>query len=188
MSNIEKEIRLKINTNDIKKIKDITKTYKEKTRLIDITCGKFGFDSLKKLGYICRIRFKNNNYKLEIKKYINNNDCIEKSIKLQNIKEGLELLSLLDMNPYLILDRYREVRKYNDLLIYIDEFDTIGPYIEIEYQNSTYDNVIDFCKKINIDIVPQDKYGDIVKEKLETSEEFKKDFELSLKKTLKNNL
>ena len=43
------------------------------------------------------------------------------------------------MEPYLVLDRYREVRKYNNLLIFIDEFDTIGSYIEIEYQESDKD-------------------------------------------------
>lgn len=38
MSSIEKEIRLKINDNDIERIKKMTDSYKERTRLIDITC------------------------------------------------------------------------------------------------------------------------------------------------------
>ena len=50
MSSIEKEIRLKINDNDIVRIKNVTDSYKERTRLIDITCGKYEFDSLSKLG------------------------------------------------------------------------------------------------------------------------------------------
>ena len=54
MSSIEKEIRLKINDNDIERIKKVTDSYKERTRLIDITCGKYEFDSLSKLGYIGR--------------------------------------------------------------------------------------------------------------------------------------
>ena len=52
MSSIEKEIRLKVDDNDIERIKNATDDYKEKTRLIDITCGKYEFDSLNKLGYI----------------------------------------------------------------------------------------------------------------------------------------
>ena len=49
MSSIEKEIRLKVNESDIDRIKNITDSYKDKVRLIDITCGKYGFDSLSKL-------------------------------------------------------------------------------------------------------------------------------------------
>ena len=67
MSSIEKEIRLKINDNDIVRIKNVTDSYKERTRLIDITCGKYEFDSLSKLGYIGRIRCNGNSYKIEIK-------------------------------------------------------------------------------------------------------------------------
>lgn len=186
MSNIEKEIRLKISNDDIKRIKEITTPKTKRIRLIDITCGKYGFDSLKKLGYICRIRCKDNSYKIEIKKYLNNNKCEEKSLKIDNIKDALEFLSLLDMTPYLILDRYREVRTYQNLDIFIDEFKDIGPYLEIEYQNSTFKEAISFAKNLNLDIKLEEKYGDIVKKKLETSKHFKNDFEKQLKETINN--
>ena len=52
MSSIEKEIRLKINDNDIERIKKVTDSYKERTRLIDITCGKYEFDSLSNLDIL----------------------------------------------------------------------------------------------------------------------------------------
>ena len=109
MSSIEKEIRLKINDNDIERIKNVTDSYKGRTRLIDITCGKYEFDSLSKLGYIGRIRCNGNSYKIEIKNYQNKDECLEKSLSINSIRDGLDFFKLLNMEPYLVLDRYREV-------------------------------------------------------------------------------
>ena len=167
MKNIEEEIRLEVTKDQIKQIKDITKEYKEDTRMIDITCGKYGFDSLSKVGYICRIRQKDNNITMEIKKYLDNEKCIEKSIKINTIEDGLEFFKLLDLTPYLVLKRNREIKKYNDLLIYIDRFDDIGDYIEIEYQNSSREEALNFAKNLNIELDFKEKYGDIVRKKQE---------------------
>ena len=174
MSTIEKEIRLEVTKDEIKSIKKITKCINKKTRMIDITCGKYGFNSLSKVGYICRIRSKNNSICLEIKNYINDEKCLEKSISINSIKDGLDFFKLLDMEPYLVLDREREIRIYNDLIICIDEFDNdIGNYIEIEYQNSNKNEVLDFINKLGIKYEPKDKYGDIIKSKIEKSNKFK---------------
>lgn len=173
MSSIEKEIRLKINDNDIERIKKITDSYKERTRLIDITCGKYGFDSLSKLGYIGRIRCNGNSYKIEIKNYQNKDECLEKSLSINSIRDGLDFFKLLNMEPYLVLDRYREVRKYNNLLIFIDEFATIGSYVEIEYQESDKDEAYKFIELLGLNNEEQDKYGDIVKNLISNDDNFK---------------
>ena len=173
MSSIEKEIRLKINDNDIERIKKITDSYKERTRLIDITCGKYGFDSLSKLGYIGRIRCNGNSYKIEIKNYQNKDECLEKSLSINSIRDGLDFFKLLNMEPYLVLDRYREVRKYNNLLIFIDEFATIGSYVEIEYQESEKEEAYKFIELLGLNNEEQDKYGDIVKNLISNDDNFK---------------
>ncbi|MDO4394627.1 MAG: CYTH domain-containing protein [Mycoplasmatota bacterium] len=183
MSKTEKEIRLKINKNDIEMIKKITKCFKKRERMIDITCGKYGFDSLKKLGYIGRIRYSSEYLKIEIKKYENKNQALEKSIKINSIKDGLEFFELLDMYPYLVLDRYREIRKFNDLLIFIDEFETIGSYLEIEYENKL--DAIEFINMIGIECIEQEKYGDIYKNKIDNDPKFEKNVSIELDK-LKN--
>lgn len=174
MSSIEKEIRLKINDNDIVRIKNVTDSYKERTRLIDITCGRYEFDSLSKFGYIGRIRCKGNSYKIEIKNYQNKDECLEKSLPINSIRDGLDFFKLLNMEPYLVLDRYREVRKYNNLLIFIDEFDTIGSYIEIEYQESDKDEAYKFIELLDLDNKEQDKYGDIVRNLISSDDNLKK--------------
>lgn len=72
------------------------------------------------------------------------------------------------------LDRYREVRKYNNLLIFIDEFDTIGSYIEIEYQDSDNDEAYKFIELLDLDNKEQDKYGDIVRNLISSDDNLKK--------------
>lgn len=166
MEDIEEEIRLEVTKDQIKQIKDITKEYKEDTRMIDITCGKYGFDSLSKVGYICRIRQKYDKITMEIKKYLEDEKCIEKSIKIDTVEDGLEFFKLLDLTPYLTLKRNREIREYNDLLIYIDRFDDIGDYIEIEYQNSSREEALNFAKSLNIKLDFKEKYGDIVRKRV----------------------
>lgn len=166
MKGIEEEIRLEVTKDQVKQIKDITKEYKEDTRMIDITCGKYGFESLSKVGYICRIRQKDSKITMEIKKYLEDEKCIERSIKIDTVEDGLEFFKLLDLTPYLILKRNREIRKYNDLLIYIDRFDDIGDYIEIEYQNSSREEALNFAKGLNIELDFKEKYGDIVRKRI----------------------
>ena len=139
MSSIEKEIRLKINDNDIVRIKKVT-----------------------------------DSYKIEIKNYQNKDECLEKSLPINSIRDGLDFFKLLNMEPYLVLDRYREVRKYNNLLIFIDEFDTIGSYIEIEYQESDKDEAYKFIELLNLDNKEQDKYGDIVRNLISSDDNLKK--------------
>lgn len=174
MSSIEKEIRLKVDDKDIEKIKKVTDDYKEKTRLIDITCGKYEFDSFNKLGYIGRIRCKDNNYKIEIKNYQNKDECLEKALPINSIRDGLDFFKLLNMKPYLILDRYREVRKYNGLLIYIDEFDTIGSYVEIEYKESNKDEAYNFIELLGLNNKEKDKYDDIIRNLISSDDNLKK--------------
>ena len=173
MSSIEKEIRLKISDSDIKRIKGITDGYKERVRLIDITCGKYGFDSLSRLGYIGRIRCNGDSYRIEIKNYQNKDECLEKALVISSIRDGLDFFKLLNMEPYLVLDRYREVRRYRDLLIFIDEFDMIGSYVEIEYQESKKEEVYKFIELLDLDNKEQDKYGDIVRELMISDVNFK---------------
>ncbi len=183
---VEKEVRYLINNDEKKKIIKATEPFKEKTSMLDITCGYDGFDSYKKYGYICRIRQKGNNKTLEVKNYKNSKECIEQVINLDKVSDGVNYLKLIGMKPYLYLKRDREIRKYNDLKIFIDEFDILGDYVEIEYQDSKNANIelINFKKLIGINGIEQDMYGGIVKDKLKKDKDFKKLFEDNLENIL----
>ena len=100
---------------------------------------------------------------------------------IASIEDGIEFLELLGMKPYLVLDRYREIRKYNNLILFVDEFQNdVGNFVEIEYQNATRRDAINFLKKMKIETILQDKYGDIIKERLKKDKVFEEHFTESL--------
>ena len=185
----EKEVRFSISKNQIDNIKKNTTPFKERTEMLDITCGYDGFNSYSKYGFICRIRQKGDEKTLEVKKYTNKNECLEQSINLEKVSDGVNYLNLIGMKPYLYLKRFREVRKYNDLKIFIDEFDILGNFVEIEYQdsNNEKDEIRKFKELIDIRGLEQDMYGGIVKDKLENDAEFRKIFEDNLAIILKDD-
>ena len=185
----EKEIRFNITENQIKEIIKNTTPFKEKTEMLDITCGYDGFNSYSKYGFICRVRQKGEKKTLEVKNYANKNECIEQSIKLEKVIDGINYLKLIGMTPYLYLKRFREVRTFGNLKIFIDEFDILGNFVEIEYQDSdnAKEEVKKFINLIQIEGPEQDMYGNIVKEKIQTDENFRKIFEHNLNKILDNN-
>lgn len=182
----EKEVRYLISKEQIGEIIKNTTPYKEKMEMLDITCGYDGFNSYSKYGFICRIRQKGNNKTLEVKNYINKNECMEQAIKLEKVADGVNYLKLIGMEPYLYLKRTREVRKYKNLKIFIDEFDILGNFVEIEYQDSENEvqEVEEFIKLIEIQGSEQDMYGGIVKDKLESDENFREMFAKGLSKIL----
>lgn len=188
---LEKEIRFAISKAQIEKIKEITTPYKERMEMLDITCGYDGFDSYSKYGFICRVRQKGEKKTLEVKNYKNQNECIEQSIKLDRVVDGVNYLKLIGMKPYLYLKRFREVRQYKNLKIFIDEFDILGDFVEIEYQdsNNAKGELDEFIKSVGIyNEKPQDMYGGIVKDKLENDSQFKKYFEINLERILSRKI
>ena len=184
----EKEVRYLVDKQQIKDIIKNTEPYKERMEMLDITCGYDGFDSYKKRGYICRIRQKGDKKTLEVKNYQNQNECLEQAIRLEKAVDGINYLRMIGMEPYLYLKRMREVRKYKNLKIFIDEFDILGDFVEIEYQDS-YDSVKEvkeFINLIKIQGNEQDMNGAIVKERLKEDEKFREVFYNELEKILKN--
>lgn len=184
---IEKEIRYKIDEIQKEKIIRKTEMIESPSKMIDLVMGWSGFDSLDKYGFICRVREKNGKIELQIKERINNNDWNETRIKLDSFKEGYNMLKTLKMEPYLYINRIRQVRKYKDLDIFLDEVDLLGNYVEIEFQDSKNDdeNIEKFIKEFKIEDKKEKLYGDIFKEKIYTEKEFKEAFVKKIKEFLK---
>ena len=186
----EKEVRYKI--IDQLKLQEIiknTEEVEEKNQTIDLVMGWKGFDSLNEYGFICRIRQKRNNVHLEIKKRISENEWQESKIPLDSFKRGYDFLKLLGMDAYLYINRKRQIRKYKDLLIFIDEVDMLGDFVEIEYQETKNEKeqIEEFLNTFNIEDEKQDLYGGIFKEKIESELKFKEEFNNKLNKFLKEN-
>ena len=188
---IEKEIRFKIESDSkIKEIELETEEIQEKSETIDLVLGWKGFESLDKYGFICRLRKKNDEIYLECKKKIKDNIWNESKIKLKEFSEGINFLSLIGMKPYLYINRKRQIRKYKDLKIYIDEADRLGSFIEIQFQKAQNEKeqIQEFLSHFNIKNIEQKLYGDIFKEKIETDINFKAEFEKKMKYFIDNDI
>lgn len=180
---IEKEVRYKI--TDKKKIEEIvanTEELKVRTNVIDLVMGWSGFNSLNDYGFICRLRKKNYKINLECKKRISDEEWNESKIALNTFKEGYDFLSLLGMKPYLYINRYRQVRKYRNVNIFIDEVDMLGNFVEIEFQNTNdeKEQIKKFIQEFGIDDEKQELYGNLFKEKVENDELFRVEFNKKL--------
>lgn len=188
---IEKEIRFKIESDSkIKEIELETEEIQGKSETIDLVLGWKGFESLDKYGFICRVRKKNDEIYLECKKKIKDNIWNESKIKLKEFREGVNFLSLIGMKPYLYINRKRQIRKFKDLKIYIDDVDMLGSFIEIEFQEAQNEKeqIQEFLSHFNIKNIEQKLYGDIFKEKIETDINFKAEFERKMKYFINNDI
>lgn len=181
---IEKEERYLINKNIKKKILDNTEEYKKTTEMLDISFYENGENLYDLYKYIIRIRKKDDEIKLEIKNYKNENECVEAALNLSTVKSGMEFLKLMNLTPQIYLKRNRTVREYKNLKIFIDEFDMIGDYVEIEYQDCDDESILEEFKNIcGIKGEQQDMYGGIINEKLKDDI-----FKVEYKKNLDNIL
>ena len=183
---IEKEVRFNVSEASWRKVIEHTEPLKGTQKMVDITLGAYGFDSLAETDKIFRVRQIGDVITIEIKHRTEENSWLEQAIKLENIKQGLNFLMLAGLDPYLFIDRTREVRKYKNLKIFMDDIDLLGKYVEIEYQDSTEAEaeITEFLALAEITSSAQPLYGDIFKQRIQTDPEFKAELEFRLNKVL----
>lgn len=180
---IEKEYRYKISKNNIDLIRDNSYQTKSEQNMMDLVMGYYGFESLSRLGYICRIRKKNSKTILECKKLRADGSWLEEVINLESVGQGYAFLSNMGLKPYLLIERTREERETPNFKIAIDNVSLLGVFVEIELKNPDISDEIelqDFLDRCNIQNIPQKLYGDIFKENCENSESFNQMFKARL--------
>ncbi|MBQ9791766.1 MAG: CYTH domain-containing protein [Clostridia bacterium] len=183
---IEKEIRFRVDRKTKDKIILSTGSLKDRAEMLDITFGRDGFNSLAKNGYICRIRQKPQKLTLEVKKKTPNG-WLEQEIPLSKLSDGINYLQLMDMKPYMYLQRFREVRRYKNLKVFIDEIDVLGDFVEIEYQDSAdaMGELNEFLALTNLNFnATEDLYGDIIMKSLKSNPAFKAAYNKGLTHTI----
>ncbi|MGN1258839.1 MAG: CYTH domain-containing protein [Christensenellales bacterium] len=184
---LEKEVRYLVDDAVWKNALDKSAEYKEKVKMLDITMGAFGRESVAKTGKVFRVRQKPDKITLEIKNRIDGG-WQEESIVLDSVERGVSFLTLAGLKPYLFISRMREVRKYKNLKIFFDDIELLGKYIEIEYQDSldSENELREFCSLCGISGIDQPLYGDIINKRYEEDIKFKQSFDEYLK-TITNN-
>lgn len=181
MSEIEKEYRYKINDNITENIKKIATVIEEEQNQVDLTLGYAGFESLYKYGYVCRVRKKGEKIWLEIKNRQDDDSFIETKIYISDFSDGVKLFQAIGMKPYMYMKRKREILKYNNLKIFIDDVELLGKYVEIEFQDEPNKEILEsFIKMVNINSEKQPLYGDIIINKIKGDEIFNKEYNQKL--------
>lgn len=180
---IEREVRYLIDDLKESVIKENCEVIKEEYHTVDIVVGLAGFDSLDKYGYIIRIRDKGNKIYVENKRLLANGDFQEERIPVTDIKTPLNFFMNIGYQPYLVIDRLRLELKYKNLKIFIDNIRLLGKYIEIEYQDSSVDELNEFLNLVGINYPESELYGDIFKEKVK-DESFNQEFQKVIKKII----
>lgn len=172
---IEKEYRYLINDEIINKIRTICKTIEANQEQIDLTLGYYGFNSLKKLGYVTRVRKKADKIWMEIKRRREDGSFIETKLDINDFNNGVKIFSEIGMLPYMYMKRNREILDFKGLRIFLDDIDILGKYVEIEYQQveNSKEKIKDFLNTTGIIDDPQPLYGDIINLKLKTDNKFK---------------
>lgn len=168
---LEREVRYKINEEIKNKIINSSWAVESSSSCVDLCMGRYGFDSLDKLGYIIRLRNKSGKCVMESKKRLEDNSWQEFSIHLNTMKEGFDFLKNIGLEPYLYINRKREIRKIEAAKIFIDEVELIGTFVEFELEDGyDFSDIEGYLNQNGIKNNPEKLYGDIFKEKSEDEE------------------
>ena len=184
---IEREVRYKINDEIKNKVISSSYAVELPNVCVDLCMGKYGFDSLDKLGYIIRLRNQSGKCVMESKKRLEDNSWQEVTVALNSMKEGYDFLENIGLAPYLYINRTREVRRIEMAKIFIDKVDLLGTFIEFELEDGyQFADLEDYLDQNGIENKPEKLYGDIFKEKCQ-NEEFRIKLDYELNKFLNAN-
>ena len=177
---VEVEIRAKIDSfeNIKSRLKEKGAEFIDSKHQIDKIFGHPMFLDDKKMvvegGLVARIRKVNDKKTLEFKEISRKSGGIEIKSKLDDLKEGVKFLNKLKFEEAFTIDKKRDLYKYKDFSICLDQVEKLGKFIEIEKMISIDDemnkqkakqecvNLLSFLSP-NSEITNK-KYGDLVQE------------------------
>lgn len=83
------------------------------------------------------------------------------------MKQGYYFLTNIGLEPYLYINRIREIRKIDIAKVYLDKLELLGDFVEFELEDGhEFNELADYLKEIGIETEPEMLYGDIFKEKV----------------------
>lgn len=143
---IEHEVRYLLD-KEIKAHLTASLPWSETYRLIDITFGLTGPDSMQTAGWVVRVRRHNHSISIQYKAPLNDSwtSWEEISVGVLDFEASIKFLIKIGLKPGLILDRHRRDVLIGDYKLTLDEFEFIGDYLEMEYLGNSipkYDLVI----------------------------------------------
>jgi len=185
---IEKEVRYQVNDTTFELAKKFNTENNPPKRVLDITCGAYGKDSMQRTGKVFRVRQKGDKCTIEIKKRTDDGNWLEESLPVESQNKGVNFFALAGLFPYLYINRERISFKYKNLKIEMDDVEMLGKFIEIEYQdsNNAEAELEEFKKACNITSEPAALYGTLIFEKQNSDPEFNAAYEKRLEEIVEN--
>jgi len=112
----------------------------------------------------------NNNFKLEFKEIVRQGGGLEIGANLDKADSGIELLEKLGFIEAFVVAKTRDVYKYNDFEISVDQVEELGDFLEIEKIvnskeaiNQAREDCLKLLEKISSGAeVTNKKYGDMM--------------------------
>lgn len=158
-SNLELEIKLKVNIDEWNRILNIIKSKSlylgeeaQYATYFQPKFRKFGNEWL-------RIRCENGKYVLNYKKKIEKNCCNEYETIVDNALNLEKILTCLNMDKIGVIDKKRNKYLYKDKYEFsFDDVKDIGMFVEVEVKQMTssyeveYDNLINLLNELKIDL------------------------------------
>lgn len=167
---IEIEIKAKVqNFNAIKKqLKKLKAKFVKTEKQADHIFGRDkDLDKEHKMlegSFIARIREKDDNKSLEFKEVNRGGICMEFNSPLASLKSGFNFLEKLDFKKAFVTAKVREIYKYKNFEICLDNVKYLGYFVEIEHPKSLK-KCQDLLKIIAPDaVIENKKYGDLMQE------------------------
>lgn len=87
------------------------------------------------------------------------------------MKDGYAFLKNIGLQPYLYINRTREIRKIDIAKVYIDDLEILGTFVEFELEEGyEFKDLEKYLSEIGIENNPEKLYGDIFKERTKEPE------------------
>lgn len=174
------EVEIKAKVQDLKVVKEKLKELKAEFICIEKQADYiFGrakdLDKEHKIieGYFsARIREKDDKKHVEFKEIKREGVSMEFSAPLASLKSGFNFLGKLDFEKAFNISKIREIYKYKDFEISLDDVEQLGFFVEVEHPNKKDDDKtkdLRECKDLLDVIAPNavvenKKYGDLMQE------------------------
>ena len=122
--------------------------------------------------FVARIRERNDEISVEFKEIRRTGAGLEFSSPLSSLEAGLNFLGKLDFKKAFTVSKLREIYRYQDFEICLDNVDRLGLFLEIEHsdrEDNDKTGALKECQSLLNSIAPEaifepKKYGDLMQE------------------------
>jgi predicted adenylyl cyclase CyaB len=129
----EYEVRYRAGEFEVERLlRDIR--WSESRRVLDITFGPSGAESMQIDGWVLRLRQEDDAVRLEFKSPLNSDWTLwnEISVKVDSLLDTARILGLIGLQPGLLLDRTRRTAVYGGVQLSLDQVADLGTFVELE--------------------------------------------------------